>query len=86
MCRPDMFKKYQKETNPSIYSNQLNTNDEKEIKINFKTYAKQTLYEKHFRIVEKNGDKVRVVCRHCQVFLKSKLSQNGFRGHLQVYL
>lgn len=66
---------------------QLNVDDEKEIKVKLKTYTKRILFAEHFRIVEKNGDKIRAVCKHCTSVLKSSLTYNlNFRDHLKVFL
>lgn len=80
-----MYEKYRKDVEQSK-SNDLNTiNAEEEIKIEFKTYANRTLYEKHFRIIEKNDEVLRVACRHCRSILIGYMWNNRFLFHLQVF-
>lgn len=80
----DIHKKYKEEVE-QLKNNQLNINFEKEIKVEFKSYAAQILYREHFRIIEQNGDKLRVICNHCKSGLKSGLNnQYSLRSHLRV--
>lgn len=61
-----------------------NVDNEKEIKINLKSYAKQALFDKHFRIIEKNQRNLHVICNHCRSNLYGTLRNQNFRRHLEV--
>lgn len=76
-----MYKKYKKEVEQS----ELDANTKKEMKVQIKTYSPQTLSDKHFRIIEKNEDKVHVACKYCKLVLKGSLSNRAyFQRHLTV--
>lgn len=44
------------------------------------------MFDKHFQIIEKNEDKSRFVCNHCQSIFKGHLLKNNCRHHLRVFL
>lgn len=64
---------------------QLNTDDEREVKITFKSYAKRILFEKHFEIIEKNEDKLRAICNHCKLVFKCSMYNHNFQNHFKVF-
>lgn len=87
MNHPDVYEKYKKEVEQSKqYQLDTDVGPLIGIKVKFKSKATQNLFEKHFRIIESNGDEVRVVCYHCRLVLKGTLSSHNFRRHLKVFL
>lgn len=84
MKHPGIFVKYNEEI-AQLKQIQWNTDMEKEINVEFKTYAAQTLYREHFKIFEKIGPKLRVICNHCKSVLKGSLFNNNLQSHLKVF-
>lgn len=80
-----MYKKYRKDVELSK-NRDLNIIEEEKTKIELKTYAIRTPYGKHFQVIEKNGEVLRVACRHCQSTLIGYVWNNRFLFHLQVFL